>query len=148
MPIISFNYDKISAERKKDKLPGKVDVSQNLNIKDIKFDELKFTDGSEKILRFDFEFNITYDPEIGATLIAGHLLYTDEKKKLEEVEKLWKKDKKLSNDIATQVFNNILVRCNLKALQFNQDVNLPPHINLPLVRPPTMDKSKKEDYIG
>lgn len=146
MPIISFNYDKISTERKLDKLPGKVDVSQNLNIKNIRFDELKFTDSSEKVLRFEFEFNVVYGPDVGATLLAGHLLYTNEKKKLDEIEKLWKKDKKLSNEIATQVFNNILVRCNLKALQFNQDVNLPPHINLPLVRPP--QKDKKEDYIG
>ncbi len=148
MPILSFNFDKISTERKAAKLPQKVDISHNLNIKDIKFDEIKFTDGSEKVLRFDFDFTIKYEPNIGETFIGGHLLFTDEKKKLDDIQKLWKKDKKLSSDVTMAVFNSILVKSNLKALQITQDVNLPPHVNLPMVRPINKEKSRKEDYIG
>ena len=59
----------------------------------------------------------------------------DEPKKIEDILKTWKKDKSLHKDITQLIINAVLSRCNIKALELSQDVNLPPHIRLPLIKP-------------
>jgi hypothetical protein len=59
----------------------------------------------------------------------------DESGKNKKILEEWKKDKKLNEEISALVFNTILARCNVKALNLAQDVGLPPHFRLPLVRP-------------
>ena len=64
--------------------------------------------------------------------------------------KEWKKTKKFNPEISKDVLNHIFVRCNIKALTFEQEVNIPPHIVLPRLTPVAASgkKSKAEDYIG
>ena len=47
----------------------------------------------------------------------------------------WKKDKQLPKDLAPKILNTILAKCNIKALNLTQEVNLPPHIRLPILKP-------------
>lgn len=132
MPIIGFNFDKIGA-KKDNKITGKVQVNNNINITDVQQEKLSIT-SSEDILKFNFEFKAAYEPKIGAIQINGHLLYMDDPKKIDDIAKSWRKDKKLSKEISAPVINSILARCNIKALTLSQDVNLPPHIKLPILQ--------------
>lgn len=132
MPIVGFNFDKIGA-KKDNKITGKVQIKNNVDIKNVEQEKLSIT-SSDDILKISFEFKASYEPGIGAIQINGHILYMEEPKKIEEISKNWKKSKNLPKDLAPQIVNSILSRCNIKALTLSQDVNLPPHIRLPSLK--------------
>ncbi|MEK6835576.1 MAG: hypothetical protein AABX55_00970, partial [Nanoarchaeota archaeon] len=80
MPFIGFNFDKISAEHLKD-VRGNVNVKHNLNIVNVKEHEVNL-DKKQEVLKFEFEFNLDYEPGFGNINIKGHMLYTDNPKKM------------------------------------------------------------------
>lgn len=133
MPVVGFNFKKILSE-KKNPIRGKLKINNNLKIVSID-QETETISKSDELLKFEFMFSINYDPEVGYTEIEGNLVYMDEPDKIKQILNDWKKDKKLSKEISTVVFNTILARTNIKALTLAQDVNLPPHFRLPLIKP-------------
>jgi hypothetical protein len=133
MPIVGFNFDKIGA-KKDNKITGKVQIKNNINVTSVEQEKLSIT-SSEDILKFNFEFKTTYEPKVGGLQINGHILYMDEPKKIEEIMNSWKKNKSLPKALSPLILNTVLARCNIKALMMSQDVNLPPHIKLPIVKP-------------
>jgi hypothetical protein len=48
--------------------------------------------------------------------------------------KKWK-NKKIEDEVRVPLFNLILTKCNLKALQFEEEFGLPTHIPFPRVSP-------------
>jgi len=132
MPIIGFNLDKIGA-KKDNKITGRINIKNNVNITNVEQEKLSIT-SSEDIIKFNFEFKSTYEPEIGAVQINGHVLFMDEPKKIEDIMKSWKKDKSLPKNLSPLIMNHILTRCNIKTLILSQDVNLPPNIRLPSIK--------------
>ena len=145
MPIVGFNFDKIVIE----KLPNKkqdlsnVNIKNNFGIKDVEEDKIPFGN-QDDILKFMFEYTVEYEPKVGSMVFRGTILYLEESKKLKEAFKAWKKDKKLPGPLMSLLLNTIITRCNIKALTFSQDVNLPPNLPLPQVG----QGQKPEDYIG
>lgn len=133
MPIVGFNLNQISAE-KSNKITGKLNIKNDLAIKGIEQEKIAL-EKSEEILKFNFEYIINYEPNIGKIAITGNILYMDEPKKIKEILNDWKKQKKLSKELAPRILNTILSKCNIKALNLSQDINLPPHIKMPFVKP-------------
>ena len=82
---------------------------------------------------------------IGSITIDGHILYLASNKKTKEIIKFWEKENKLTEDLAPEIINTILMKCSVKTLALAQDVNLPPNISIPALRPKTLDPS---NYIG
>jgi hypothetical protein len=132
MPIVGFNFNKIIAE-KNNKIIGKVDIKNNLSIKSIEQEKIAL-EKSEEILKFNFEYVISYEPSIGKIAINGNVLYMAESKKIKEILNEWKKEKKLSKELAPKILNTILAKCNIKALTLSQEVSLPPHLKMPFVK--------------
>ncbi len=152
MPIIASNFDKFVAERKKPLEPP-VKVDSGVKIIDIKKEELNVGGKSESVLKIDYDFTVKYDPKQAEIVIEGHLLYAENSKKIEEILKNWKKTKKFDPDVAQLIMNNILIKCNIKALLLSQEIGLPPHIRLPMVQKgPSKGaepkKNPKVDYTG
>lgn len=148
MQVISFMYDKILSERKQT-LQAPLKVKTSIKVTDLKQEEVPLAGGKkELVLRFFFEYGVEYQTNQGSVLLAGNLLYGGKKEDLEEVYKEWKKTKKFSPEVSKEVLNYIFLRCNIKALQFEQEVALPPHIVLPRLQHQAKPKSKAEDYIG
>lgn len=143
MAIVGFNFDKILVE-KTNPIKGKVQVKNNMAIKDVEKQELIFGKKKDEVLKFSFEFSSKYDPNIGLISIKGHILFLQEPAEIKKIMSSWKKNKTIPQDIMTHLLNTVLVRCNIKALIFSQEVNLPPHIRLPTISP----KSKASEYIG
>ncbi len=143
MPIVGFNLEKINVE-KKDPITGQIKIKNNILVKAVKEKELSLGTTTKKGLKFNFEFSITYEPKIGAILVEGHILYLEEEEKIKELLKNWKKDKKIPNTIMADLVNTILIRCTVKTLSLAQEVNLPPHLQLPRVSP----KADTSNYIG
>jgi len=151
MPIISFSFDKIIIEKKKElEVPIKVD--NNMVISDIKEEDVPISGGrKEKVLRFFYEYKVQYQPEQAEIFIGGNLVFFEPEGKLKDIVKEWKKSKKLPPEIMQLVMNNVLIKCQIKALTMAQDVGLPPHIRLPTLssakKNSDLDK-KAEEYIG
>ncbi len=139
MTIVGFNFSRIEVE-KKDSATGKINISNNVSIKDIMPTDLSLGSEKQKAVRFLFEFLSKYEPNIGKILLNGEVLYMDESSQIQKITDEWKKQKKIDKNIMSNVLNNVLAKCNVQALILSQDVNLPSPIPLPKVK---MEPEKK-----
>lgn len=134
MAIIGFDLNKISIERTGN-VAGEIKINNNVSIKEIEKISVPIKRENQEGLRFGFEFTSTYEPKLGSALIKGNVVVLEDKKKAEDILKQWKKDKKAESDVMTAVLNTVLEKCNIEALILSRDVNLPPSIPLPKVKP-------------
>jgi hypothetical protein len=143
MAIIGFNFNKINVE-KSEIGKGKVNISNNVAIKNIESKGISLGKDKQDALRFSFEFTSKYEPKLGNILLGGDVLFLTDAKKSKEIVDGWKKDKKVPKDIMAGILNTVLAKCNIQALILSQEVNLPPPIPLPKVKVGDKDKN----YIG
>ncbi len=132
MQVIGFSFEKISVERKKAP-QGKVEINSNINIKSIGPEKIELIKDKD-VLKFNFEFSVNYTPDIARVLFEGFILAIIKKEKVKEILKKWKA-KKISEEFKLPLFNLILTKCNLKALQFEEELGLPTHVPLPRLQP-------------
>ena len=133
MPIVGFNFDKISVE-KKGKVTGKISLKQNIGIDAIEQEKL-ILGTPEQVLKFSFKYKIDYE-KIGEILLLGHVLYLEEPKKIKDILDDWKKKKKINPTLMQEILNAILYKCTIKSLNLAQEINLPPPIRLPTIENP------------
>ena len=141
--IVGFGFTKLSAERN-EAAKGKVDISNNVIIKNVEEVDLVLGKDKENVIKFLFEFTSKYEPNIGSILFEGELLYLDDVKKIKEILGSWKKDKKIAKELVPGLLNSILTKCNIQALILSQEINLPTPIPMPKVKV----ESSVSDYIG
>lgn len=141
--IVGFGFTKLSAERN-EPAKGKIDINNNVSIKDVVEDNLSLGKDKQNVLKFKFEFTSKYEPSIGTILFEGEVLYLDESKKIKDILSGWKKEKAIPKEIMAGLLNTILTKCNVQALILSQELNLPSPIPMPKVQVSAPDK----DYIG
>ena len=129
MAAIGLQFDKVQFERK-NPLSGNVKVNNNVRIKEVSKTEV----GKRDAMRFGFEFTIQYEPGIASLTLDGFVNVLAKPEIIKEELDKWKKDKKVSNELMTEVINNVLAKGNVTALILTREVNLPPPIDLPKVR--------------
>ena len=127
MQIIGFNLTKISVERK-EKTEGKLEVKQNINIDDISKDKINISE--KEILKLNFTFNVDYSPNFAKVELKGQTILLPEKEELKEITKSWKK-KQITEQFRIPLFNFIMSKCNIKALNLEDEMSLPLHIPMP-----------------
>ena len=133
MTILGVNFTKINVE-KKGFSQGKINISNNVTITNVEKADLSLGDTKKDGLNFTFQFTSKYEPNIAEMLIEGTLVYMEDEKRVKEVLKEWKKNKKVPKELMTNIINNVLVRCNIEALLLSREMNLPPPIPLPKVQ--------------
>lgn len=140
MRFIRFNLTKINAERLSENTENlKVNTSIDiLNIDSIN----KINEQDQDILKVGFNYSISYDPGFAKISFSGEVFISEKSDLTEDILSNWKKDKSFSEDFRLFLFNIILMKCNLKALQFEEELNIPLHIPLPLLK--KTDLVKKE----
>lgn len=125
--LLGFNFYKFQIERNPT-FEGKIpNIESNIDIKSIekhKFDLIK-----EEPLKIDFLFNLKYK-ELGKLEMSGSLIIMFDEKTQKQVLEEWK-DKKLPNNIRLIILNIILQKSSLKALQLEEEIGLPLHVNMP-----------------
>ena len=131
MQIIGFNLTKISVERK-EKAEGKIEVKQNINIDDISKDKINISEN--EILKLNFTFNVDYTPDFAKVELKGQTVLLPEKEELKEILKNWKK-KEIPEKFRVPLFNFIMSKCNIKALNLEDEMALPLHIPMPKLSP-------------
>jgi len=144
MTIVGFNFTKISIERKGEP-KGRVDINNNISIKDVVAANFGLGKTKEKGVRISYEFTSNYNPDIAEILIAGDVLFIGEEN--DEILKGWKKDKKMPKEIMQDLLNTIMMRCSVESMILTKDLNLPPPIPFPRLQESTPEKGKNE-YIG
>jgi len=140
MRIISFNFTKSSVEKLSDAFKD-LKINTNIHVSEIKGVKQDIFKSKEEFLGINFEFNIDYAPEIAKIEFKGKVLIGVEQKKAKDILKQWE-EKKIEEGLKLLIFNVILRKSNIKALQLEDEMNLPPHINLPSVR---KQEDSKED---
>ena len=147
MRPIGFGFKKIHAERKKT-IQGELKVNSNLEVEDIKKEKV---DIAGEVLKFSFGYSIQYTPEIGEVIFKGEvIIIPDNPEDIKQVMKDWKK-KKLTEKIKIPLFNYIMSKCNLKALQLEEELALPSHIPLPRLsrqQGPQQGQPGQANYTG
>lgn len=132
MSVIGFAFTKMLAEKSKP-VKGSINVNNNVSIKDVTESKLAI-DPSKKALKFEFVYTSKYEPEVGKIELIGELIYLTDEKTAKATLATWKKDKKLSGDIAKNIMNNVLAKCNVQAVVVSRDINLPAPIPLPKMK--------------
>jgi len=138
MKVIGFNFSKISAERTK-AFSEKVKIDSKINIKDLSEVNPSAVKFKEELINVSFLYGLDYNPNIAKILFEGNIVLALESKESKEILKEWK-DKKMSDEFKLKLFNQILNKCNLKALQLEDELNIPPHFKLPSLH---LDSSKE-----
>jgi hypothetical protein len=132
MRIIGFNFNKINIEKFSDKIE-KLKINTNINISEINEMELDLFKTKEQFIRVKFTYNIDYEPKIAKIELVGNIVFGAESKIIKDVLKQWE-GKKIPEDFKIILFNVILRKSNLKALQLEEELNLPLHVSLPSLK--------------
>ncbi len=135
MRLIGLNFTKISIEKFSDKLEN-LKVNTNIDVLDITSIKADIFKTKEEFIMINFSFSVNYEPNVAKVDISGKMVLELDPKKSKEVLKKWK-DKKISDDIRVPLFNIIIRKSSLKALELEEEMNLPSHIPFPTVRSET-----------
>lgn len=132
MKVLGFNFTKISIERFPKKAEG-LKINTDISIQEITPVNTDLFKTKEEFLGVKFSYNISYDPEYAKVDFLGDIVISLDSKDAKEVLKEWK-DKKFPEDFKIFVFNVILKKSNLKALELEDEMNLPLHLPLPSLK--------------
>lgn len=135
MKFIGFGLNKIFAEKNNTSFKN-INIDNNLSIIKIKKLENDFIPKGD-ILSIDFDYSINYNPDFAKINYKGSLLVSLDSENIDEILEEWK-NKKLNDNFQLKITNIIFRKLNIKALQLEEEMNLPHHISLPTIK-------KKED---
>lgn len=131
MKIIGFNYTKVSAERVAKWQPIK-NINTNIQFVDIVKDEVEAMKDLE-VIRLSFKFDVHYEPKNATISLEGLLFLNLDPNESKEVIKQWSKKKEVAESLRNNVVKFLWKKCNLKAFQLEEELNIPTHLQLPQI---------------
>ena len=144
MQIVGFNLTKISIQRK-EAAAGNFKVTSKINVKSISEEKIDIAEG-KSVAKLEFEYGIDYEPKVAEIRFEGFILILGDPKEIKDTISDWKKKNTLLTDLKVRTFNTIFHKCNIKALQLEDELGLPSHIQMPKIK--TEETSKKATYTG
>ena len=148
MKIIGYNIKNINANKNKEL--SKSSINTNVTFTNVEKQTADFLKDSEA-LKATFKFSVEYsDPnkkekendkkekekeknEKNEISLEGFLLLSVTKDESKDFLKSWK-NKEVPKDKVIPLYNFILKKCSIKALQLEEDLGLPSHLPLPQVK--------------
>ena len=150
MPIVGFNFTKIHAEKLDNFSKPSIDNNiEFINIDKQKLDVLKDLEA----LKIIFKYSLLYTSQNtqnqnvekkdkekqGEVSFEGNMILSVSDEEAKEFHKMWKK-KQIPQNTMAPLYSFILKRCSIKALNLQDDLNLPsPYFKVPQI------KLKKEE---
>ncbi|MBR9683495.1 hypothetical protein GOV03_03055 [Candidatus Woesearchaeota archaeon] len=131
MTIVKTNLVKVQAERNLGTKGGEISIKNNVALTNV--EEMDFNEKGKKGLKFDFEFDCNYEPDLGKIEVGGQIFYIEEAKLVDEIKESWDKDKRVPTAVMEEVLNAALHKGNIQAIKTADDVNLPSPLRLPKV---------------
>ena len=132
MRVVGFNFTKISIEKLKDEAKS-IKINTDISVSEIKRSASRLFKTNEELLEAKFSYKVNYEPDFVEVGFAGRVLLAVEPKMAKEVLKQWK-NKKMPEDFKFLLFNMILRKSALKALNLEDELNLPLHLPLPSLK--------------
>jgi hypothetical protein len=129
MRIVSFNFDKINIEKITD-TNKELKITTNIDISSITKTKSELFNDKEDLIQIKFIYLVNYEPNFAKIEFNGSMFVTLDSKDSKELFKKWE-NKEIPEEIRLFLFNVILIKSNIKALQFEDEFNLPIHIPLP-----------------
>lgn len=131
MRLLGFNYTKVSIEKLSEKAEN-IKISTNIDISEISEVKNSMLKSKETVLSIKFTYDIKYNPDYANVSLGGNFLLSLEPKTAKKVLKEWE-NKKIPEEFKVPLFNLILKKANIKALQLEDELNLPLHMPMPKV---------------
>tara|TARA_Y100000310_G_C20588666_1_gene766794 strand:- start:438 stop:854 length:417 start_codon:yes stop_codon:yes gene_type:complete len=132
MKIIGFNFSAINIEKYSEEYKD-LKISTKIDIIDVKQVKPEVFQTKDLIIEVKFTYNIDYGEKVAKLVFSGVLLALVDPKTSKNFLKLWK-DKKFPDEHKVPIFNVIMRKSNLRALQLEDELNLPLHISLPSIK--------------
>ena len=132
MKVVGFNFSKLSIEKISDKFKG-LKINTNIDIVSVKQIKPDVFRVKEDLIEIKFDYTIDYSPKIAKISLSGNVLTMVDSKTAKNFLKQWK-NKKFPEEHKIPLFNVILRKSNLKALQLEDEMGLPLHIPFPSVK--------------
>lgn len=141
MQVIGFNFTRISAERFPEYKSGKT-INNNIEFTSLDKDKIEVLKDLEAA-KVSFKYALTYKdnadekeiaPKDAEIIFEGVIILSLTKDESKELFKFWKK-KELPASFRIPLFNLLIKKCAARALSFEEELNLPPHINIPQLAP-------------
>lgn len=130
MKLAGFNFIKVNVEKKSSNLKD-LKIDTKIDIRDIKLVETSMFKTEEKFLAIQFEYFIDYKENVAKVDLLGDIILSLENDLAEKVLSQWKESKKMPEEFKIKLFNLILRKSTVKALQLEEEMNLPLHVPLP-----------------
>ncbi len=128
MTIIGMNYNKILAEKTSSVRVKNINTAPKITA--VKKSKLNGVGAKNvDVLIIGFEYATEYTPDAGKIQITGDIVYSSEK--TDEIDKAWKKDKKLPAKLQVLLINHLFRNVSVKALALSDMLKMPPVVNLP-----------------
>lgn len=144
MSIVGFNFSKIHAE-KNEGVRGKINIRNNITVKDVSSQELAFGGNDSKGLRIGFEYVSDYEPKLGRITIESNVISMLPAKNVEGIVSGWKKTKELPDELMRSMFGFVMRKSSVKAINLAEDLGLPSPVPMPRVSGSPAAKSPKKD---
>lgn len=139
MRLVGFNFTKISGEKTENKVES-LNVNTKIDVKKISEVKSEVLKTKEEIISVKFYYGLEFNPKFAKLDFEGNILLSLESKRAKEIIKDWKNEK-VNENIKGPLFNLILQKCNIKALQLEENLNLPPHFKFPTIK---VEKKEEE----
>lgn len=137
MRVIGFNFTKVSAERLKTDVKD-LKINTTIDIPEITTLDSDIIKTKDDILEVKFTYKVNYEPGFAKVDMAGTILLSVEPKLAKEIVAQWKK-KTTPTELNMFIYNIIIRKAGPKALVLEDELNIPAHLPLPMMR-----KSDKE----
>lgn len=143
MKLMGFNFSKIDVEKQPIERPKDLKINTNIDISEIKNIKSDLLKTKEEIIATTFSYVVDYAPDYAKIGLGGTVLLAIEPKLAKKITKEWK-NKNMPEEFRIVLFNIILAKSNVKALQLEEEMNLPYHIPMPSLKRGEMNEKKKK----
>ena len=143
MKLLGFNFTKISVEKISEKTEN-LKINSNIDISEIKEVRQSMLKSKETIVSVNFSYELKYNPDYANISLAGNFLISLEPKTAKKVLKEWE-NKKMPEEFKVPLFNLILKKANIKALELEDELNLPLHMPMPKVGKQEQQKTQQNN---
>jgi hypothetical protein len=134
MRLLGFNFNKISAERLKNTRDD-LKITSNIEIPSIEKTNSDFLKTkNEELISAKFKHTINYEPDVAVLELSGALLLSIESKQAKDLLKKWEENKQIPDDIKIPLLNLIIQKSSVKALELEDTMSFPFHIQFPRVK--------------
>lgn len=132
MKILGLNFTKLNAEKFSVETKG-VKIGTHIDLSEIREVKTDIFSSREKVLGIKFSYEIDYEPNFAKIKLAGNILVSVDEAQVNKILEGWK-TKNLPEDFRLGIFNLILKKSSLKALQLEEELNIPLHIAMPFLK--------------